>query len=1573
MATKQIITLVGQLQNSQWFNGLNDLIKKSSELKILNIEISQTSSKGELYNNKNFIELSIIEQASQISSLQDLLKTTQSLTDLKFEGTGQFTNDFISKLGECIGDIDKIERLEIIFKDEQENTKILPFINLALKNKSNLRYLEIAYIVKNNFDHREQEREFAQFNEIIQNSQSLYEFKIKINDESIPQQAFQSLIDIIVCHQSIKKIEISLKEELNVFFIDYITKKPQNVQLTIINHNLTKQGLIIQPNQVSNQYLQNLTGQFNRNQFVQTLESLKINFPKSSIIDDKYEYLDLFSESIQKFEKLKNIDLKIQENFCKNLTWVANIFNNLSSINCLEELFLSIKSNNTFNQLELNEFLFKLQSFQALKKLNIFIKNQKQEIFCFFTLRSLPILKSLDIENEEILISYDKNDQKTTLKLKQDNICQNSNIEQFVNQNKDLKNIQIESTNQNFLSIIYLSAITNNQIKYQKYVSQLSISKALSFLFYNLDITLTNEISENGVKALCYGIVNNIPKLENFKIAFQRDLQNNEVQYLSHILQEKKEISTLDLQFQIKNQHSIQQLSELMIPAISQNQVLKNFKLKIDGASSFHFLTLISKCKNLLKIFLNKNEITFEKQVNHKSTSKVISLELVLFQLISLEEANLIANQIQQLEDLVKLKICANNFDEQETIFIKSITQLQHLKDLEIKSQDQQTDDFIFYSLLSQHPFLTKEQLKIKSNYQLSYQKQDQILEINIHTPIENINQKQKLESLIQYFQNLKILNIKINSYNNARDLLDSFSNSLIHLKNLNTLEIKTENKIDQQTISTLLSKMAHLSNLKYFQLTYFNNEGIDTRNIEELNRVVKSLIQIQKFNLQLTTNSQVFDFRLFSTNNENDPKQQNEKEKQFLCEISINNRENQKQDFYHIFENKKDQNIFKDINITCLNINFSQKSNKCKIFDSVFSQNCFENLVFLQNLSISINEYSINEEQLTILTRNISSLQNIQKLSLDIKKLIGFSKQNIIEIGKSIKKSKNSIRFIGLTIENKIEYQDIKKLIKNIQDASQLEELSLNLNLQSTHSQDKKKYFSNKNLKKLRSFDVKIEGQCQNMCQLIYQIISDLTQLSYLKISIGQNSGILQEDINYISKVFLTSPNIEKLILQIQQQEQSKDIFICNLQEQSHLKYLEIAIDQSNTSQKTIRCLTQELKNLKNIQEFKCFIDHPYSLIFLEQINTIQNVEIKQLCKFKYQQFEIIDEAQEQILKFECLEDTLKKCSKKQLKCAIQNCLPHFKNFKYQQNNSYIKELFVELIPQKDRFTQYRIDGLTHAIQQLESLQHIQIVFPHNLAINKHNGQYLKEMLKKLTYLMEVKLSTQQIDKDGCEQIGQGLEYLQFLLSLDIQIGENNQIEDEGIKNLLQLFNNFSQLRSLSLVIGQNNQINEIGVKHICNALIKQKQLLTELVLGIKQDNNIGEGVKHLKDSLCQMQELQQLTLFLDINNNGIKNQYPILDSIKELSQLKALSINIIGLDKQKRKEFIYYIKSFQILAYFEFQTKIYYKEIQESALLLQSIQNNTSLTIIKYPFINLQYHILPIKLIEVDCRLQK
>ncbi|KAL4468794.1 hypothetical protein ABPG74_005297 [Tetrahymena malaccensis] len=949
---------------------------------------------------------------------------------------------------------------------------------------------------------------------------------------------------------------------------------------------------------------------------------------------------------------------------------------------------------------------------------------------------------------------------------------------------------------------------------------------------------------------------------------------------------------------------------------------------------------------------------------------------MILFQLLSPKEANQLADQIEQFKDLEKLKIVAQSFNGIETLFIQSITKLLYLKDLEIKSKDQLIDDFILYSLLSEHPFLTKDQLKIKPSQQLNYQKQDQSLDIYIQDPCENIDSQQKLVSLLKCFSSIKTFKLKINIYENTSELVQRFSQSLINLQNLNTLEIQTKNKIDHQTISTLLSKITNLNNLKYFQLQYFNNEGIDSINLEKLNLVVKTLTNLQTFNLQLTTSSQVFNFGIISKNLNIDPIQLNTTQKNLSCDISIVSRENQRQDFYNIYENNQSKSIFNGLNITTLNINLSQKS---QIFDTLFSFNCFEDLVFLQNLSISVNEYSINEEQLSILTKNISSLQNIQKLSLNIKQLTRFSQQNIFEIGESIRKSQDSIQFIEITIENQIEYQDAQQLILSVQDASQLEELSLNFNLlhtkfneQDPHFQNKKSYFRNENLKKFRSFTLQVEGQAQNICQLIYQIIAYQQQLSYLKISIGQDSGISQYDVNYLNKAFLTLQNLQALIIQIQQQKQLTDIFICNLQELLYLKYLTIAIDQSNTSQNTIRCLNQELKKLKNINQFNCLIDHPYSLRFLELINQIQNIQINQICKFKHQQFEINYEEQG-IIKYECLLDTLNKCRKQQLKCAIQKCQPDQIINKDEEINMVIKELFVELVPTKDIYQEYQIDGLTHAIQQFDQLQHIHLVFNQNFAINNHNGLCIKEMFKKITFLIEVRLTMPTIDKDGCKQIGQGLGYLYFLLSLNIQIGNNNQIGDEGIKNLLKPFNNYSELKSLSLVIGSNNLINEKGVQTICEVLITQKELLNELLLDIKQYNNIGEGVKHLKDTLCQMQELLQLTLELDFNNNDIINHYPILDSIKELTQLKNLSINIIGLDKQKRKEFIFHIKQFQILAYFEFQTKIYYKETKESALLQQKIQNNTSLKAIKYPFINLQYHILPIKLIEIDCRLQK
>ncbi|EAR89143.2 hypothetical protein TTHERM_00576980 (macronuclear) [Tetrahymena thermophila SB210] len=1564
MSTKQIIEVVGQLQNSQLLKNLDTIIEKSNDLKNLTIKISQTSEKGELYFQKNFLEQQELEQASQIYSLKKILETSSSLTGLEFEGQGQLANDFISELGKCIQSLNTIERLALSLKGEQVNTNILQYINEALRNKDKLKTLEIGYNCLNNYDDEEQMRQFAQFKENIQNSKFLSELKLKINDQSIPKQALEILIDVIASHQSIKKIEIGLNEELNVLFLDYNIYKPQNVQLKILNHKLIEKGLTLSPNNMSNIYLQNLTELFNRNYFFKNLEQLQIYFPKQSIIDQKESSLDQLSESIQRFEKLKILNLKIEENFCKNLTWVAYIFNNLSSMNCLEELILNINSNNTFNQLELNELMFKLQQLQNMKDLSIFIRNQKQNITCFFNLRNLPNLNRLNIENEEIQICHHKN--ATKLILKHGNSCQNSQIEQFINQNVDLKNLQLQSTNQNFLSMIYLNAITNNEIKYQ-FVNMIKISKSQSFLFYNLDITLTSEISENGINALCWGILNNIPKLENFKIAFQRELSFQEILYVTQIFQEKKEIRSIDLQFNIKDQSS-HQVTQNMIQAISQNQALKEFKLMIEGASSFLFLTLVSKCKNLLTLYLNKNKIILEKQVNHQlQQQQVISLEIQLFQLLSAKETSVLANQLSQFKDLERLKIIAQNFKGNETDFIENISKLQNLKDLELKSTELEIDDFIFYSILSQHPFLTQDQLKVKSNFQINFQKIDSNLEFYIKDTIQNFNQNQNLKFLIQYFSNLKTLKLNIDSYNNTRDLVSSFSNCLISIKELNTLEIKTKYQIDQQTISTLLTQATHLNYLEYFQFQYLNNEGIDRGNIRNLNKLIKSLKQIKKFNLLITTNTEIFNFQLIS-NNKNE---QNEKLMSLSCEISMSSRENQ-QNAYHVVEDDEDFSIFKDLNITYLNINFRQKS-KSQIFDSLFSYNCFEGLVFLQDLSISTKEYSLDYEQFQKLTKNISSLQNLQKLQLNFLNLNCFGQQNVFEIGESIRKSKDHLQFIELQIQNQIEYQSIEDLIQNIQDASQLEVLSLNLNIQNINMEEQKSCFRNQNLKKLRSFTLQIEGQCQNMCQLIYQIISYCEQLSQLEISIGKNSGILQEDVNYINKAMLTISNLESLIIKIQQQEQLMDIFICNIQQQLQLQNLEIAIDQDNISYKTIRCLIQQLKKLKNIKEFKCFIDHPYSLGFLELIKQIQNVQISHLCKFKYQQFEIFQEDIRQIINLEEIEDILKRCPNKQLKCAIQSCQPGCRNIEEQENNNSVKELQVELISYKDKSKEYQIDGLTYAIKQFESLQHIHLILSQNFAINKYNGESIKDMFKKLTFLIEVKINTLKINQEGCEQIGQGLQYLQFMISFDIQIGDGNKIGDEGVKNLLQIFKSSSLLRSLSLIIGQDNSINEIGVLHICDVLANQKQQLTELVLDIKQNNNIGRGVKYLKDTLCKMQELQQLKLGLDINNVGFKNKYRILDSVIKLPQLKNLSINIIGLDKQKRKEFISNIKQFKILTYFEFQTQIFEKEQEESALLQKGIQNNSILKKIKYQFINLQYRILPIKLIEVDSRLQK
>ncbi|KAL4496350.1 hypothetical protein ABPG73_007800 [Tetrahymena malaccensis] len=206
-------------------------------------------------------------------------------------------------------------------------------------------------------------------------------------------------------------------------------------------------------------------------------------------------------------------------------------------------------------------------------------------------------------------------------------------------------------------------------------------------------------------------------------------------------------------------------------------------------------------------------------------------------------------------------------------------------------------------------------------------------------------------------------------------------------------------------------------------------------------------------------------------------------------------------------------------------------------------------------------------------------------------------------------------------------------------------------------------------------------------------------------------------------------------------------------------------------------------------------------------------------------------------------------------------------------------------------------------------------------------------DRISQMKHLSEISLTFQKstnLKQEGWKYLFKGLEQLNQLEYLEIQIGECCFLEDQGLKLLADAISSLVNLKKLTIAVQNANFITSSSVKYIVDnlqnflQLVELKlQILEYQIVILEEKLNIWSGIYFLKQIKCldlslsfqyndekdideffsallTLKNLTQLSLNLDYNQQNFDFIEKLTFNLAQITQLKELSL---GFNKNQKE----------------------------------------------------------------------
>ncbi|EAS05903.2 hypothetical protein TTHERM_00790500 (macronuclear) [Tetrahymena thermophila SB210] len=371
------------------------------------------------------------------------------------------------------------------------------------------------------------------------------------------------------------------------------------------------------------------------------------------------------------------------------------------------------------------------------------------------------------------------------------------------------------------------------------------------------------------------------------------------------------------------------------------------------------------------------------------------------------------------------------------------------------------------------------------------------------------------------------------------------------------------------------------------------------------------------------------------------------------------------------------------------------------------------------------------------------------------------------------------------------------------------------------------------------------------------------------------QDENELNENqINHLIQAFSALKNILLLELHI---GQTNFLFNkgCNLiqtwfQNLSNLQQLEIIIEAENfIGNDGLIALSQGIKSLDQLRVLVISIDDQYNEdqytdISHKQIDITSTEEIAQAIR----ELKCIQEIHLDINSV-CSLNLLSVILNKNIQYPNQVYLNHFQKLNFVknievQNEQNIQKLSLIITPYRS-IKHQGSKALSLGLQQIQSLVYLSIEIGFGNSIGPDGAEEISNALKLLMNLESLNLnfSYTKLNKNGALCIIDAIKELKLLKSLTFIVGEHNSIQKESIIELGNSIESLKNLQFLRVVVNSGNSILEYGMKAFLESLSNLINL-NHLHLNLQTDSLFFRKYQNYCDYFLNLPKLYSLTFKL-------------------------------------------------------------------------------------------------------------
>ncbi|KAL4456461.1 hypothetical protein ABPG74_000568 [Tetrahymena malaccensis] len=494
-----------------------------------------------------------------------------------------------------------------------------------------------------------------------------------------------------------------------------------------------------------------------------------------------------------------------------------------------------------------------------------------------------------------------------------------------------------------------------------------------------------------------------------------------------------------------------------------------------------------------------------------------------------------------------------------------------------------------------------------------------------------------------------------------------------------------------------------------------------------------------------------------------------------------------------------------------------------------------------MRNISYIKNPDNLN------LGQCLSSLTQLKVLKLDFHLIFPSQFQECFQMLEAYQKLKmlKSLQIQLRYLPNN--YSTVYEIVEGISNLQSLEELVIHLGMNACANS---------------GFDKLIEE------------ITYLVNLKILKLKLMDHL-YLGRNANRFSQVIKNLQQLEEITLQLPNYILKQNNFIKELESLSNLK--KINYKSQNLNYETAWQQLQQITRLKNLDQTKLNI-----IISNESMNIgcLQIIQENLLNASNLTKLSLSFPPNSSIYLFElmsfliCLQNC-QKLEKIDIKFPLANLEEFYKedpNQDFQIPHSYLKKLKLSITSTRNKKDYGRVNKMLSLFKSQTQLESFFI------------------------YISDLKYANDL----GQLDLGDILSEMDNLKTLILKIGQQYFVQEDQIQKFFEDLKRKQKLEKLIIRIMKQNQFSNMYLKQLGDSLSYLKNL-KELDLQIAGNSSDfdSQGILQFSQGFGQLQQLKILSLTFTYITLSFPSIYPLLQQIKELKQLRQLSIQFRGLDK--------------------------------------------------------------------------